>query len=202
MRKTCLSWPRTASVSSVEGTPRLFAHAVSPRVRFVEQTYAVCGSPRWLVFLLMIMFPPHTPTPQEPGQQVARLQPALGLPAPAMAPEVDRVRLGHPSVRRVPQLVGDDPQRVVGAGDPLAGVLDGDLDLGLAAASAAASMAAAGFLGAGERPDRRGVDAAGRVRITVAVNVDAAEALSARAIREDRNLEDVAAEIVEREVGR
>ena len=49
---------------------------------------------------------------------------------------------------------------------------------------------------------RRRADAAGRVRITVALKAEAAEALSERAIRETRNLEDVAAEILEREAGR
>jgi hypothetical protein len=48
---------------------------------------------------------------------------------------------------------------------------------------------------------RRGV-VNGRVKIVVAVKVGAAEALSERAIRETRNVEDVAAEILEREVGR
>jgi hypothetical protein len=46
---------------------------------------------------------------------------------------------------------------------------------------------------------RRGVDATGHVKVMVTVSGAAAEALSARAIREARNLEAVAAEILERD---
>ena len=49
---------------------------------------------------------------------------------------------------------------------------------------------------------RRSVDAASREWTTVALKRGAAEALSGRAIRETRNVEDVVAEIVEREADR
>ena len=49
--------------------------------------------------------------------------------------------------------------------------------------------------------ERRGV-VAGRVVLRVPITQDAAEALTARSIRETRNLEDLAAEILEREAER
>ena len=48
---------------------------------------------------------------------------------------------------------------------------------------------------------RRGVDETGHVKIAVTISRPTAEALSARAIRESRNFEDVAAEILETEAG-
>jgi hypothetical protein len=73
------------------------------------------------------------------------------------------------------------------------------LELDAARKPAARALPAAQVAAMAKRAvERRGV-VAGRVVLRVPIMQDAAEALSARAIRETRNLEDLAAEILERE---